>query len=57
MVGNMKRIIALFGLALTVAPMGAQAETLRELVQGLDTAVVIKIGGDQERRAVGLRSQ
>jgi hypothetical protein len=46
----MKRIIALFCLALTVAPVGAQADTLRDLVQGLDTAVVVKIGGDQERR-------
>lgn len=46
----MKRILALFCLALTVAPVGAQADTLRNLVQGLDTAVVIKIGGDQERR-------
>jgi hypothetical protein len=46
----MKRIIALFCLALTVAPVGAQADALRDLVQGLDTAVVVKIGGDQERR-------
>lgn len=49
----MKRIFALFCLALTVAPMGAQAETLRELVQGLDSAVVVKIGGEQERRRPG----
>jgi hypothetical protein len=46
----MKRILALFCLALTAAPVGAQADTLHNLVQGLDTAVVIKIGGDQERR-------
>lgn len=49
----MKRILALFCLALTVAPMGAQAETLRELVQGLDSAVVVRIGGEQERRRPG----
>ena len=49
----MKRILALFCLALTVAPVGAQADTLHDLVQGLDTAVVIKIGGDQERRRPG----
>jgi hypothetical protein len=49
----MKRILALFCLALTVAPIGAQADTLRDLVQGLDSAVVIKIGGEQERRRPG----
>ncbi|MBP2157780.1 MULTISPECIES: hypothetical protein [Asticcacaulis] len=49
----MKRILALFCLALTVAPVGAQADTLHDLVQGLDTAVVVKIGGDQERRRPG----
>ncbi len=49
-VGNMKRIIALFCLALTVAPVGAQAETLRDLVQGAEAAVVVRIGGDQDRR-------
>ena len=49
----MKRILALFCLALTAAPVGAQADTLHDLVQGLDTAVVIKIGGDQERRRPG----
>ncbi len=49
----MKRILALFCLALTAAPVGAQADTLHDLVQGLDTAVVVKIGGDQERRRPG----
>lgn len=49
----MKRILALFCLALTVAPIGAQADTLRELVHGLDAAVVVKIGGEQERRRPG----